>query len=73
MRELPYSSFFFSNNSKTHNVALVKTNAAYIKRFSFAIAMLTNADVTVKKKNILANTKQMAAILVFVLASANTS
>ena len=54
-------------------MALVKTNPAYMKRFSFAIVMLTNADVTVKKKNILANTKQIAAILVFVLASANTS
>jgi len=54
-------------------MALVKTNATYMKRFSFAIVMLINADVTVKKKNILANTKQIAAILVFVPASANTS
>ncbi len=73
MRKFCYSSLFFSINSKTHKRALIKTSAPYIKRFTFAIVILTNAVVIVKKKNILANTKHIAATLVFIFAPANTS
>jgi len=64
---------FVSNNSKIHKIALAITKLEYITRLIIATVILTKAEKIVKKKNNFAVAKQIAAILVFVPAVANTS